>query len=185
MDAEEMEIAGSSPLARGLPALSDADRLLFRIIPARAGFTSLCSHASSVPQDHPRSRGVYAGGGHAAVSWSGSSPLARGLRLELFDWVTVSGIIPARAGFTTRASSSCTQDRDHPRSRGVYAAKSAGTSLVVGSSPLARGLRASGRDTAVHTGIIPARAGFTSTSSAMGRRERDHPRSRGVYRSWL
>ena len=95
--------------------------------------------------------------------------------------MTVSGIIPARAGFTTRASSSCTQDRDHPRSRGVYAAKSAGTSLVVGSSPLARGLRASGRDTAVHTGIIPARAGFTGVGydSVLG--DADHPRSRGVY----
>ena len=50
---------GSSPLARGLPsgqvALSPDDR----IIPARAGFTSVTTVWSSSDSDHPRSRGVY------------------------------------------------------------------------------------------------------------------------------
>ena len=34
-------------------------------------------------------------------------------------------------------------------------------------------------------GIIPARAGFTASVSVSGLRPRDHPRSRGVYRSAL
>ena len=52
-------------------------------------------------------------------------------------------------------------NRDHPRSRGVYAAKFA---LYVGG-----------------TRIIPARAGFTVQGQGRGRQARDHPRSRGVY----
>ena len=52
----------------------------------------------------------------------------------------------------------------------------------VGSSPLARGLprRPGWRVGGVR--IIPARAGFTPGLRLGGRRGRDHPRSRGVYR---
>ena len=51
-----------------------------------------------------------------------------------------------------------------------------------GSSPLARGLP---RGLLLYVGvkgIIPARAGFTPGLCLGGRRVRDHPRSRGVYR---
>ena len=50
---------------------------------------------------------------------------------------------------------------DHPRSRGVYAAKGVARS--------------------VHAGIIPARAGFTDNQRTKTNFQRDHPRSRGVY----
>ena len=52
------------------------------------------------PPDHPRSRGVYA---------------SRGSITQHSPW-----IIPARAGFTTRAPDAGAGDGDHPRSRGVY-----------------------------------------------------------------
>ena len=90
-------------------------------------------------------------------------------------------IIPARAGFTRPRPDAPSRRRDHPRSRGVYPASPAAASPPRGSSPLARGLLpcyAPGRDP---PRIIPARAGFTSSSSPRGRTRRDHPRSRGVY----
>ena len=73
-------LAGSSPLARGLPdALNPRDESV-RIIPARAGFTRRRPAHGRRPPDHPRSRGVYLSGlGHLG-HWFGSSPLARGLR---------------------------------------------------------------------------------------------------------
>ena len=52
---------------------------------------------------------------------------------------------------------------------------------LVGSSPLARGLRTQQNDLCDSAGIIPARAGFTSPSSPPATGARDHPRSRGVY----
>ena len=51
------------------------------------------------------------------------------------DW-----IIPARAGFTFGDSCGDGAERDHPRSRGVYRPLRQPLRLVVGSSPLARGL---------------------------------------------
>ena len=70
---------------------------------------------------------------------------------------------------------------DHPRSRGVYRL---GLGLGVeaeGSSPLARGLRRHAENGGENGGIIPARAGFTSSGMGSRRIPTDHPRSRGVY----
>ena len=53
----------------------------------------------------------------------------------------------------------------------------------LGSSPLARGLRVLPGYTPGRDGIIPARAGFTRAEAGVERIQRDHPRSRGVYRS--
>ena len=71
--------------------------------------------------------------------------------------------------------------RDHPRSRGVYRPLDALQCLHRGSSPLARGLllRPGGRARAHR--IIPARAGFTPSTSGVTAPGPDHPRSRGVY----
>ena len=52
---------------------------------------------------------------------------------------------------------------------------------VMGSSPLARGLRGGGVDDRLGPGIIPARAGFTGSMRSPKRTAGDHPRSRGVY----
>ena len=53
--------------------------------------------------------------------------------------------------------------------------------MVMGSSPLARGLLRVVRGPDDEVGIIPARAGFTPRCGALNGREWDHPRSRGVY----
>ena len=157
-----MTLEGSSPLARGLRETPPRRRCLRRIIPARAGFTF----------------GEVGDG----LSLLGSSPLARGLPLRRRRLPGHQGIIPARAGFTPRRPSARQPRPDHPRSRGVYVGVDHPHDAGEGSSPLARGLqhpRPLGR---VQHGIIPARAGFTSTTCLGATLAGDHPRSRGVYR---
>ena len=53
--------------------------------------------------------------------------------------------------------------------------------IALGSSPLARGLRAKQYCENKDGGIIPARAGFTHGRAFLSEVLPDHPRSRGVY----
>ena len=153
--------AGSSPLARGLlpgilqPAVSA------RIIPARAGFTGCRGGRWCRTVDHPRSRGVYCAPSHYWAGKSGSSPLARGLRVIAEADIGDDRIIPARAGFTRSFTAPPAVPRDHPRSRGVYSSQAVSAATTWGSSPLARGLRRKSAQCQQVKGIIPARAGFT------------------------
>ena len=75
---------------------------------------------NEIMPDHPRSRGVYVKEGSVYDVNSGSSPLARGLRIVNIPNLAEIRIIPARAGFTGASSSPPTGTADHPRSRGVY-----------------------------------------------------------------
>ena len=118
------------------------------------------------------------------TSRAGSSPLARGLPPGPPPPARRLGIIPARAGFTPRRGGTRRAGRDHPRSRGVYGDETDDTIEPDGSSPLARGLLRPGHGRRSGWGIIPARAGFTIGAGASPRLTQDHPRSRGVYRSW-
>jgi len=132
-----------------------------RIIPARAGFTGGRAPRAQGGRDHPRSRGVYKAVADITDTIDGSSPLARGLPRDLSPPAQLGRIIPARAGFTRRGVLPVRPRRDHPRSRGVYAAPDSSTRSWAGSSPLARGLRSTPSAAPTPTGIIPARAGFT------------------------
>ena len=132
---------GSSPLARGLPYHFRLHASYRRIIPARAGFTRTVKGFLIRLPDHPRSRGVYSVGMMSKSMTSGSSPLARGLQGTIMDWGEMTGIIPARAGFTASSWRTFTEPPDHPRSRGVYPENSPPRTGTNGSSPLARGLR--------------------------------------------
>ena len=111
----------------------------------------------------------------------GSSPLARGLHVDQTLIGVDLRIIPARAGFTVRIQPPDQHPRDHPRSRGVYRHPSTAGAVLVGSSPLARGLLLHRVLAQVRRGIIPARAGFTNKGPKSWQGRRDHPRSRGVY----
>ena len=97
----------------------------------------------------------------------GSSPLARGLLVALVIGRVKSGIIPARAGFTLAQPESGFLDEDHPRSRGVYCTRTMILLSVLGSSPLARGLRNIVYGSQIEERIIPARAGFTRLDATL------------------
>ncbi len=172
---------GSSPLARGLPPAVRGRVAGAGIIPARAGFTRHPGWIRYRRRDHPRSRGVYKIDKLRLTAAFGSSPLARGLRPALRVRQLRRGIIPARAGFTTAPPSSSPSPSDHPRSRGVYSTRRRPGVHHGGSSPLARGLLSGVGRRGVGCRIIPARAGFTSSSLAVQASSQDHPRSRGVY----
>ena len=132
---------GSSPLARGLRWEAVNHPRGAGIIPARAGFTLTARADADGAQDHPRSRGVYFRGFRWILMRIGSSPLARGLLGGAGITVAVPGIIPARAGFTSNIPQIVARNEDHPRSRGVYWICGVLSVILVGSSPLARGLR--------------------------------------------
>ena len=176
-----MDGAGSSPLARGLPACRIGAASCGRIIPARAGFTGTLARRSPRHADHPRSRGVYQLNAMKAANYDGSSPLARGLHSLHVLGREPLRIIPARAGFTPSCFSTPCTEKDHPRSRGVYERPLPYGQPRVGSSPLARGLLRDSYKKLPMKGIIPARAGFTTATSRSRWSSRDHPRSRGVY----
>ena len=112
---------------------------------------------------------------------AGSSPLARGLPDHCLDGRLNPRIIPARAGFTPRSCAPAPGTADHPRSRGVYLEPERVEFLAEGSSPLARGLPEADRSRRREGRIIPARAGFTTSTGGPAWGAPDHPRSRGVY----
>ena len=111
----------------------------------------------------------------------GSSPLARGLLGARLRRGPAGRIIPARAGFTAGSAAAPAPRRDHPRSRGVYPFSAGVCSRRAGSSPLARGLPSASTSISRPRRIIPARAGFTTSSQPPSGPCQDHPRSRGVY----
>ena len=174
-------MAGSSPLARGLPDMTADLAGAVGIIPARAGFTGPCASSPPRGTDHPRSRGVYSSTGRGATPRRGSSPLARGLHALITMLGVRPGIIPARAGFTATGAARGPSCRDHPRSRGVYRNRWHHWTSQWGSSPLARGLHMRIVSDDPRIGIIPARAGFTPVETRGEDQDEDHPRSRGVY----
>ena len=182
MGAVRARAAGSSPLARGLLDGARGQERGVRIIPARAGFTRHGGRQARCGWDHPRSRGVYLPLSYNDWLRAGSSPLARGLLPAAIKEAAAMRIIPARAGFTTGGRSTGLRLRDHPRSRGVYTSKNTLVLLPEGSSPLARGLHDGTPDDDRSRRIIPARAGFTSSTGRSAPPTWDHPRSRGVYR---
>ena len=130
---------------------------------------------------HPRSRGDHDSTGHRRLSVEGSSPLARG---PPYDWrveLEPVGLIPARAGTTMEASSSRTFTRAHPRSRGDHCRVIMSRMFIRGSSPLARGPPDVNQRIFDASGLIPARAGTTTSDCGCGRQLWAHPRSRGDH----
>ena len=111
---------GSSPLARGTPALSSIIPVHGRLIPARAGNTPSVTATATSKSAHPRSRGEHPLPGNSSPLMSGSSPLARGTPTWVTCWVCPSRLIPARAGNTSALTSPLDSAPAHPRSRGEH-----------------------------------------------------------------
>ena len=165
------EVAGSSPLARGLP--QSIPKLTDRsgIIPARAGFTPNFPYKELRYRDHPRSRGVYYLPAEVDALLSGSSPLARGLQITPGPIGPGVRIIPARAGFTQFLCGSSRVRWDHPRSRGVYACGSLESQRThtlpdPGCLHCRPRARSSGRGSAASSGVTSITTGHGSTATA-------------------
>ena len=164
--AENRTAWGSSPLARGAHAGAGFIEHASGLIPARAGSTPARVSRRPRRRAHPRSRGEHLRWLRLLKSWPGSSPLARGALGCLSTREPFSGLIPARAGSTTRPTRTGWVFRAHPRSRGEHRPRRSQRPQIQGSSPLARGAPTSPVTTSTDSGLIPARAG--STSGAYG-----------------
>ena len=152
---------------------------LGRLIPARAGKTnSLLLGLQSDPA-HPRSRGENPDTSRRRPRNPGSSPLARGKPGMPARRESALGLIPARAGKTSTLVELVEALGAHPRSRGENSAAGDGFPPRGGSSPLARGKQLDFSSGPVALGLIPARAGKTSSRPPGRQTLAAHPRSRG------
>ena len=132
------------------------------LIPARAGTTPVPHHVLCLNQAHPRSRGDHLNDQGRSQCIQGSSPLARGPLGITVNLSSESGLIPARAGTTSRLAAIRLATRAHPRSRGDHKVLGASPLAVEGSSPLARGPQDAKIWVVESPGLIPARAGTTT-----------------------
>ena len=82
------DVAGSSPLSRGIPQRGLHHRGDPGIIPALAGNTALVDDVKDSARDHPRSRGEYTISPENRSSIRGSSPLSRGIHLLTRDFIS-------------------------------------------------------------------------------------------------
>ena len=172
---------GSSPPVRGALAAVLNPVVLVGLIPARAGSTRLSAPQFGADRAHPRSRGEHSLRWIAWRGVSGSSPLARGAPLSPYPTPVPVGLIPARAGSTGLGYSEARKVGAHPRSRGEHRVILDSFVCLLGSSPLARGAPGQCKIRQIFKGLIPARAGSTSSRARQWRPERAHPRSRGEY----
>ena len=112
---------GSSPLARGTPVMAQHDGDGRRFIPAGAGNTlgrANCFPACAV---HPRWRGEHITAEQTHLSRYGSSPLARGTRINYVLHSVRARFIPAGAGNTRAPVALAALHSVHPRWRGEHA----------------------------------------------------------------
>ena len=178
-----MRARGSSPLARGAPLSAEPADFKWRLIPARAGSTGWLWSITCRLRAHPRSRGEHWTWRSLRCASRGSSPLARGARPMRPARPPPTRLIPARAGSTTTRRSPRRTPRAHPRSRGEHRRRAGRARRRCGSSPLARGAHSSDGVTWSAKGLIPARAGSTTSRRARRCSARAHPRSRGEHTS--
>ena len=111
---------GSSPLARGTHWNKGYTWFTDGLIPARAGNTPSRTSEPMPSGAHPRSRGEHYALDRVKRLQSGSSPLARGTRLDPIVTAFTNGLIPARAGNTVLVGFTVSNDGAHPRSRGEH-----------------------------------------------------------------
>ena len=178
---ERMRQKGSSPLARGTLQSFAHVRNLAGLIPAHAGNTGRLQKAVASRWAHPRSRGEHFAAFTATTQPPGSSPLARGTRLDDIVIFECGGLIPARAGNTPSRGGEYPTSWAHPRSRREHSKVPMVSPTLLGSSPLARGTRVIPESIGLVVGLIPARAGNTESLSSFSTRWGAHPRSRGEH----
>ena len=144
---------------RGKLATHDRRRHDRRLIPARAGKTTLLEVIIEQTPAHPRACGENPPGTPGMGLWVGSSPRVRGKPRGGRGAPRRLRLIPARAGKTGSPS-------------GRRGARS-------GSSPRVRGKRATASWGEATTGLIPARAGKTSLPALSSTPTPAHPRACG------
>ena len=170
---------GSPPRMRGKRSTFPYKKTVAGITPAHAGKTLSSRHLCREHRDHPRACGENRRHKPENRSYLGSPPRMRGKPVLPFYVVRLTGITPAHAGKTTRTSARLSPSGDHPRACGENRLSTDSRICWTGSPPRMRG-KPAGIDTAPSvTGITPAHAGKTITTSGHYGLVRDHPRACG------
>ena len=153
--------SGSSPRGRGKLCKVGVCHVEPRLIPARAGKTSLPGPSVARSEAHPRAGGenrvVLSAG---CLAW-GSSPRGRGKRGSSATCSARQRLIPARAGKTGRAPGTASRASAHPRAGGENIAALVAGLVYFGSSPRGRGKPGRHACGTCRCRLIPARAGKT------------------------
>ena len=190
---------GSSPRVRGKLDGVDGGAGHVRLIPARAGKTRARPGRKRFRRAHPRACGENAGADPRCVNEVGSSPRVRGKPrrrprkrvpprlIPARAGKTRPGtaprsagrLIPARAGKTRCPPSPRRSRRAHPRACGENRVPTAPPSGGAGSSPRVRGKRRGSYRVIPTGGLIPARAGKTSSGRLAPSCVWAHPRACG------
>ena len=174
---------GSSPPVRGAPHIAHASLPVLGLIPARAGSTQRHTATEVLSGAHPRPCGEHRLFPPIRAVPRGSSPPVRGAP-EMSPLVrTQEGLIPARAGSTSTCQLFDLSGRAHPRPCGEHMSDSASRRAVEGSSPPVRGAPVEDVANAAGHGLIPARAGSTSSGLRCGGPSWAHPRPCGEHSS--
>ena len=138
------------------------------------------SSAPTSTPDHPRACGANVADWAALSAVAGSSPRVRGKRSRGWLRVSMSRIIPARAGQTGRPSMRTSAHTDHPRACGANGEPAKRLHITPGSSPRVRGKPRQWWDEHHAEQIIPARAGQTHCLERVVFETPDHPRACGA-----
>ena len=109
----------------------------------------------------------------------GSSPRVRGKPSMKSAAILAHGLIPARAGKTTAASSAVSSGGAHPRACGENSSGRPRGTRGAGSSPRVRGKREVDEPGRPGGGLIPARAGKTGQIEVLNGIAEAHPRACG------
>ena len=117
----------------------------------------------------------------AVNQMSGSSPPVRGAHVAANRNLTGAGLIPARAGSTSPLPGSSAGSGAHPRPCGEHHCTMRASSTSRGSSPPVRGALVGWDIICSSLGLIPARAGSTSSCSFCSRSAWAHPRPCGEH----
>ena len=150
-----------------------------RLIPARAGKTVEWQSRRLPGRAHPRAGGENGVGVSRAGHCAGSSPRGRGKLPPAFSHQAGWRLIPARAGKTEGRGGSLDGFGAHPRAGGENTPTTARPPTVTGSSPRGRGKLIGLLILIILVGLIPARAGKTSSQRYSVAASVAHPRAGG------
>ena len=115
-----MPIAGSPPHTRGPRVSVPFHAVTLRITPAHAGTTLTLKPFTTMPRDHPRTRGDHHSMQIGFTPLHGSPPHTRGPLIAAIRDFRYQGITPAHAGTTLSGRAPSYGTRDHPRTRGDH-----------------------------------------------------------------
>ena len=170
---------GSSPRVRGKPDPVLEHVRPRRLIPARAGKTASSPRIVRPRRAHPRACGENISSRASIWSVCGSSPRVRGKPSRAPDRPGTLRLIPARAGKTPATPPAASSPGAHPRACGENGPLPAEGMTLEGSSPRVRGKREGDGEGCGADGLIPARAGKTSSMVMIPVCRAAHPRACG------